>query len=129
MIIGIGTDILETDRILRLIQSGGNKFLERWFSPEEIKYCQGKTKPYIHFAARISAKEAIVKAIRMPSGTLITWQSISVEHDQNGAPLAVLSGKVLERSRELGVTTLHLSISHTDQYATATAVAEGIPRA
>lgn len=124
MILGIGTDILETQRIRKLIDSHGERFLDKWFSPEEITYCASKNRPYLHFAARMAAKEALAKAIRISPKESIPWKEISVSRGDNGEPAFVLSGRTLQRTREMKIARFHLSISHSDDYATATVVAE-----
>lgn len=124
MIIGIGTDILETQRIRKLIDSPGDRFLDKWFSPEEITYCASKNRPYLHFAARMAAKEALAKAIRISPKGPIPWKEISVTRGASGEPEFLLSGRTLQRTRELKIARLHLSISHSDDYATATVIAE-----
>lgn len=124
MIIGVGTDILETERIRAMIDNGGLSFLNHWFTESEIQYCSSKLRPHVHFAARLAAKEAIAKAIRVERAMPVSWKDISIVKDENGAPEAVLSGFPESRARELGVTALHVSLSHTEHYATATAIAE-----
>ncbi len=124
MIVGVGTDILETGRIRALIEKGGASFLDHWFTEEEIRYCNAKVKPFVHFAARLSAKEAVAKSIRIEASMPVSWKDISIEKDENGAPRAVLSGGPARRASHLGVTAIHVSISHGDAYVTATAVAE-----
>lgn len=59
----LGIDIIEIDRIEKIIQEFGDTFLKKVFSEEEIKYCKAKAKPSQHFAARFAAKEAIAKAL------------------------------------------------------------------
>ncbi len=125
MIIGIGTDILSTKRIQNLVDKYGNTFLERWFSPEEIRYCQGKNNPSIHFAARMAAKEAVAKSIMIDGKNGIPWKLISVVRDEDGKPSALLSGWLRESAEKKGVKKISLSISHCEEYATATALAEG----
>jgi len=124
MIIGTGTDILSTQRVQYLISSYGDQFLERWFSPDEIAWCRAKNRPYLHFAARMAAKEAVAKAIRMQRDDGVPWRDIEIGNDSGGVPFARLTGRPLERSRELNIATIHVSLSHCDEYATATAVSE-----
>ena len=73
-------------------------------------------------AARFAAKEAFVKALRAPAG--MPWQDIEVVNDPQGAPVFQLYGAALDRAKELGITTAHLSISHDTSVATAFVVAE-----
>ena len=125
MTIGVGTDIVEVDRVSRLIYEGQERFLKRWFSEEEIRYCQAKARPELHFAARLAAKEAVFKALRSQWVGPVPWRDIEVGHNDEGAPVAVLRGTVLDKAQTAGVVALHLSISHCNSFATATVVAEG----
>lgn len=125
MIVGLGTDILETNRMDALIAKGGNSFLERWFTAEEIGYCRSKARPVLHFAARMSAKEAVAKALRVEKNMPLSWKDIGIVRDETGAPHVVLTGLPAQRARDLGVASILLSMSHTEEYATATAVAVG----
>ena len=123
MITGTGTDIIETERVRNLIDTYGDRFLRRWFDVREIEYCSRKAKPYLHFAARLAAKEATVKALGLPSGPL-RWKYIIVENLEDGRPRIQLNGEPLEEVERLGTTRLHVSISHCDAYAIAMVTAE-----
>ncbi len=124
MIAGMGTDIISVDRISQLIQQRGMRFLERWFSPREIEYCHSKAHPDLHFAARIAAKEAVLKALRISWNSPMKWQLIEINNDQQGIPSVSLTGRLLEEAKQAGITNLHISLSHCQHYAAATAIAE-----
>jgi holo-[acyl-carrier protein] synthase len=83
-----------------------------------------KAKPHVHFAARFAAKEAVFKALRLPTKTPLCWKDIVIERDDDGAPRLVLHGNTLATADTLGVTSLHLSLSHGDNYAVAMVIAE-----
>lgn len=121
---GTGTDIVSVARIARLINDRGARFLERWFTPGEIAYCSGKAQPSQHFAARMAAKEAVVKALRSSWDGPIPWLSIEISNDERGAPCVRLSGTVLESARRDGVGAIQVSLSHCDEFATAIAIAD-----
>lgn len=127
MIIGTGVDIVETDRVLALIEKGGRAFLEKWFGTGEIAYCEAKAHPYIHYAARLAAKEAVYKALRVGRDTALAWKGVAVETDVDGVPRLALSGAALEIARSRGIVTMHVSLSHCRGYAVATVTAEGNP--
>lgn len=127
MIIGTGIDIVETDRVLALIEKGGRAFLEKWFGAGEIAYCEAKADPYIHFAARLAAKEAVYKALRVGREMPLAWKDVVVETDADGAPRLALSGSALEMARNRGIGTMHVSLSHCRGYAVAAVTAEGNP--
>jgi len=111
-LIGIGVDLIEVKRIRRL---GKNKrFLPKVFSKEEIRYCQSRKNKWQHFAVRFAAKEAVWKALNR-SG--VRWRDISVERQESGRPEVKLQHK------KFGAVTVLLSLSHTEKYAAASAVA------
>ncbi len=118
-----GTDIVSVARVDKLIADHGLRFLQRWFTPAEIEYCGLKARPGQHFAARLAAKEAVVKALRSPWHGPVPWRGVEIVHDECGAPVARLSGAVLEAAGRLGIDAVQVSLSHCEEYATAVAVA------
>lgn len=116
-ILGIGVDVVDIGRFAASLERTPT-LRERLFTPSEADL------PLESLAGRFAAKEAFVKALRAPGG--MSWQDISVVNDAQGAPTLELSGAALVRSRELGVTVAHLSISHDTTIATAFVVAEGV---
>lgn len=122
-IIATGTDIVSVARVAGLIETGGERFLGRWFTEAEIAYCSSMARPALHFAARLAAKEAVVKVLRAPSGGPLPWRSIEIGHDAAGAPTVRLADTVLETARRTGVGPLQVSLSHCEEYAVAVAVA------
>lgn len=114
-----GTDIIEVERIKESIEKIGDKFLNRVFTENEIKYCEEKkiTK-YEHYAARFAAKEAIFKAISplLDNKFSIDWTDIEILNDNQGRPYAVLSKENLKN------INIDISLSHIKEYALATAV-------
>ena len=112
----IGTDIVEIERIKNSIDKYGLKFIEKIFTPREIKYCQNKENCYPHFAGRFAAKESIKKAI-FSSKIInqIDFKSIEIVNDSYGVPLVKMN-KILK------VKNSQLSISHEKKYAVAFAL-------
>ena len=131
MILGIGTDICDIRRIEQSIEKHGERFLKKIFTQGERDYCQKKARPAMSFAKRFAAKEAIAKALAGPETESLSWQSVEVQNDPSGRPIAILNGKALERLNsqiESGyVGHIHLSLSDDFPYATAFAIAERIP--
>ncbi|GEM_PF-284705 len=119
---GVGTDIVGVPRIAALIRVGGSAFLQRWFTPLEIAYCTAKAVPSRHFAARLAAKEAVVKALAFGWEGPLPWRSVEIVNEAHGAPVARLRGEVLAAARRAGVGTIRISMSHCDEYATAVAL-------
>jgi holo-[acyl-carrier protein] synthase len=119
---GAGTDIVSVSRVGALIDARGSAFLERWFTPQEIDYCTAKAVPSRHFAARLAAKEAVVKALPLPWDGPLPWRSIEIVAGERGAPSVRLSGRVREDAARAGVGHIAISLSHSDEYATAIAL-------
>lgn len=119
MIVGIGTDIIETARIERALKRG--RFVKRLYTDIEMDYLKNKNAE--SFAGYFAAKEAVVKAL----GTGFSgFQFKDIEvYKERGAPLVRLYGNALIISQNKGIKSIHLSISHCKEYATAVAVAEG----
>lgn len=112
-VIGLGTDIVEVDRIARFAQKPGA--LERIFSEEEISYCLARKNKYQHLAVRFAAKEAVYKALPF-SG--VAFRDIAVSNGADGAP------RVTVRDARCAGLDIIISLSHTERYASATAVVQ-----
>ena len=123
MIKGTGVDIIDVPRIKKMIEKG-NRFLETVFTPEEIEYSRSKHSAEIHFAARFAAKEAFFKALGTGWRYGMRWEEINIQNDPLGKPEIQLSGKTLEFFNRLKCHRIHLSISHTKEYAVAFVVLE-----
>ena len=121
MIKGIGIDLIEVGRMARLIAEDG-KFVERVFSAEEIRYCRGKRFRAQHFAVRFAAKEALLKALGCGLRGGIGWKDISVENDPVGKPVIRLSGKAEKQFGSMKGRRVHLSMSHTRDWAVSCVV-------
>lgn len=119
---GVGTDIVAVGRIEALMQDRGMAFLERWFTAREISYCSSKAVPSRHFAARLAAKEAVLKALPVAWDGPLPWRSIDIANDSRGVPSASLSGAILDAAIRAGVGEIRLSLSHSDEYAIAIAL-------
>ena len=114
-----GTDIIEVERIKESIEKLGDKFLNRVFTENEIKYCEEKNiSKYEHYAARFAAKEAIFKAISplLDNKFSIDWTDIEILNDDQGRPYAVLSKENFKN------INIDISLSHIKEYAIAMAV-------
>src|ERR1035437_10145145 len=86
MIQGIGIDLVENERIEKIITKWGEKFLQRVFSEEEINYCGRHIQASIHYGARFAAKEAFLKALGIGLGMGVKLREIEVVHDDQGKP-------------------------------------------
>ena len=124
-ILGTGIDIVEIGRLEEVIVRRGERFLDRVFTERERAYCGERPRPVIHYAGRFAAKEAVLKAIRTGWIEGIGWKDIEVELGAMGEPSIRLAGGALDRARAMGIQTIHVSISHTESHAVASAIAEG----
>ena len=124
-IIGIGTDITECLRIARMIERHGELFVNRVYTPEEIRYCQNRKQSTQHFTGRWAAKEAILKALGTGWTRGISWLDMEIRNEPGGRPVVTVRGGVKEVVEQLGITKLLVSISHCRSHATACAVAVG----
>ncbi|MFQ6082661.1 MAG: holo-ACP synthase [Candidatus Aminicenantia bacterium] len=113
MIVGIGIDIIEVNRIKKADQKT-RRFLERIFTKNELNYCLSKKNKYQHLAARFAAKEAFFKAI----GKRISWKDVEVRNLPSGKPEL----KLLNPS--LSFEKIHLSLSHLKEYSLAVVILE-----
>lgn len=118
----VGTDIVAVGRIAALVRDRNSAFLKRWFTVREIDYCSGKAVPSRHLAARLAAKEAVVKALPIAWDGPLPWRSIEIVNDPRGAPSVRLSGTVLDAATKAGVGEIKVSLSHCEEYATAVAL-------
>ena len=117
MKIKCGTDIIEIDRIKDTIDEMGEKFLNRIFTKEEIKYCESKNKQkYEHYAARFAAKEAAFKALsfNIQNKYSVSWQDIEVANNEQGRPSLNIKNIDLNN-----IESIDISLSHCKNYAVA----------
>lgn len=125
MILGTGIDLVEVARIRETFQKNGQRFAERILLPSEISYCLSQRDPAPFLAARFAAKEAISKAFGTGIGAALGWQDLEIRHETSGHPIVVLHGAGLQLFNSRQARSLHVSLSHTDNYAIATAILEG----
>lgn len=125
MILGIGMDIVEIERVRAMLESKGDRALRRLFTDSEASYALGRGDPIRHFAARIAAKEAAFKALAgSEQARAIAWREIEVRNEHDGRPQLLLYGGAARRAGELGTTRHLLTISHTRLTAGAVVLLE-----
>lgn len=120
MVIGIGIDIIEIDRIKKSIDRFGERFLNKIFTETEIKYCDSKFNRYQHYAARFAAKEAIYKALATGWKKQANWKSMEIVNDSTGLPYVIIYGKLKEFIQD--DKEIKISMSHSDNYVTCVAI-------
>ena len=125
MILGIGIDIIEVTRIQASHERFGEHFLNRVLHPAETAYCLTHKKPAPFIAARFAAKEAISKAFGTGIGAALGWRDMEIRRKESGEPFVILHGKGEKLFAACGAKQLLVSLSHTKDYAAATAVLEG----
>jgi len=123
MIFGIGTDIIEVERIKKQI-SKGNCFKERIFTLKEIQYCESKKTKAQNYAARFAVKEAFFKAIGTGWRGGLAFNEIEVVNNELGKPEIVLYGKTKEITEQTKVTNIQVSLSHVKDLASAIVILE-----
>ena len=124
MIVGIGVDLFSVTRVEDDLEQGEKGLRDTIYTPEEIAYCQSKRYPGQHFAARFAAKEAVFKALGASGLSGSHWRDVEVRVERNGRSYVLLHGKVREAADQLKVTAVHVSLSHTRDWAVASVVME-----
>jgi holo-[acyl-carrier protein] synthase len=124
MIVGLGIDIAEVDRVKAAIERHGERFLRRIYTDAEIRYCESKANKFERFAGRFAAKEAAMKAIGTGWKGGVAWREFEVVREPSGRPTVRFHGKAAEFAQRLGARRASLSISHTEQQAIAQVILE-----
>jgi holo-[acyl-carrier protein] synthase len=124
MIVGLGVDIAEVDRIARAIERHGRAFLERVFAPAEIAYCERYRNRFERYAGRFAAKEAAMKALGTGWSRGVRWVDIEVTRLASGQPTLTLHGETRGHAERLGVRRASLSITHSGNTALAQVILE-----
>jgi holo-[acyl-carrier protein] synthase len=111
---GIGTDVVEIDRIGNLIEKYGDHFLNKVFTDNEIAYCRSKARPAVHFAGRWAVKEAFYKALPATVQPVSGWKSIETLPDgTTGKPVICLLAELLkERLTSEAISSWMVTVSH-----------------
>jgi holo-[acyl-carrier protein] synthase len=121
-VIGIGVDLCEVGR-MRAALARTPSLRTRVFTEAERAYCDRRRDPTERYAARFAAKEAVMKAMGVGMGAC-KWREIEVAKAPSGAPSVRLHGGAARLAAERGITTWHLTLTHTHVTAEAIAVAE-----
>jgi holo-[acyl-carrier protein] synthase len=125
MILGVGIDIIEVARVQGSLERFGDRFLNRLLLPDEIAYCRGNKTPAPFVAVRFAAKEAISKAFGTGIGAQLGWHDLEIRRKESGEPFVVLHGGGAKLFEARVAQRLLISLSHTQNYATAVAILEG----
>jgi holo-[acyl-carrier protein] synthase len=124
MIVGLGVDIAEVDRIEAAIARHGQRFLNRVFTPAEITYCSKHRHRAERFAGRFAVKEAAMKALGTGWRRGVRWVDIEVVREASGKPTLKLSGASRAMADRLSVKHIAVTITHTGNLALAEVIFE-----
>jgi holo-[acyl-carrier protein] synthase len=125
MIVGVGLDLIEIERVGRMVAINEERALKRLFTFREVDYASRHANPTRHYAARLAAKEAAYKAL---SGNdlarAVSWKDIEVVVREDGQPMLEFHGHAKKRATELGVTRAWVTLTHSETTAAAVVVLE-----
>jgi holo-[acyl-carrier protein] synthase len=124
MIVGLGMDLAEIDRIEQAITRHGTTFLERVFTPQEAEYCERHRNKFERYAGRFAAKEAVMKALGTGWRNGVRWRDIEVVREPSGKPTLQLAGVTAELAKKMGVRNISLTITHAGNLAMAQVIFE-----
>ena len=125
MIISLGLDLCEVPRIRDMLERHGERFKARTFTEAERAYCDKNADPAMHYAARFAAKEAVAKALGTGFADNVGWQDIEVLRAESGQPSIALHDGAAAKAKELGITKVLVTLTHTKETAAASVVAVG----
>ena len=114
----VGIDVIEVDRVRRVLERHPQRFLNRVYTPEEAAFCRGRVP---ELAARFAAKEAVMKALGTGARS-VAWRDIEVLPDRRGKPMVYLYGGAEARAEQIGLEAMDISLAHIDAFAIASVV-------
>jgi holo-[acyl-carrier protein] synthase len=118
----IGIDIVEIPRLEKASKKWGKAFLQKVYTRRELAYARSKRFPQQHLAARFAAKEAIFKALGEVEREFVGWKNIEIVNDAYGKPEVRWHGRAEAIRRKRGLDGAVVSLSHTENYAVASAM-------
>jgi holo-[acyl-carrier protein] synthase len=124
LVVGLGLDIAEIDRIEAAIARHGAPILERLYTSSEVAYCESHRNKFERYAGRFAAKEATMKALGTGWRRGVRWRDIEVIREPSGKPSLSLKGAAKRIAEELGVNNISLTITHSGNLALAEVILE-----
>jgi holo-[acyl-carrier protein] synthase len=124
LIVGMGIDIAEVERIQAAIEKRGAAFLKRIYTPKEAAYCERFKNKYERYAGRFAVKEAAMKALGTGWQQGVRWVDLEVVREKSGRPTLAISGEAGKIAARLGVKNIAVSITHTAEQALALVIFE-----
>ena len=114
-----GVDVIEIERISRILDQYKSRFLNKIYTPRELIYCNNRAN---QLSTRFAAKEAVMKALG--TGTTVNWKDIEVTRNPGEAPQILLHGKAKMHAAKNNIMNLSVSLSHSREFAIAVVVGE-----
>ena len=127
-VINLGIDLIECQRIRDLWSRHGDRVTDRLLTPAELEYVRRYVADVVpRLAGRFAAKEAILKVLGTGWRGQIAWRDMEILNDSAGRPYVTLTGECQRVAESLGIARVLISITHTENYAAATAIGVGAP--
>ena len=124
MVVGLGVDIVQNERIKEIIDKWGDKFLAKIFSKTELDFINKHEQKLQRYASNYAVKEAFVKALGTGFRNGINFHNIQVRRDELGKPFIELMGSTKSFADKKGVSKIHTTISHEKDYSVAVVIFE-----
>jgi holo-[acyl-carrier protein] synthase len=124
MILGVGLDVVETDRVARALATHGRRFEERVYTPLELADCAQRADRVQALAARFAAKEAFLKALGTGFATGLSLREVEVVRGEGRHPTIRLTGSAAAHAQRTGLRRIHVSLSHQAGLAAAVVILE-----
>lgn len=125
MIVGLGVDIAEVERVRGAIERQGERFLKRVYTEKERAYCEQFKNKYERYAGRFAVKEAAMKALGTGWSRGVRWVDVETVRERGGRPGLELHGEAKRIADKLGVKHIAVTITHTESQALAQVIFEG----
>lgn len=122
-ILGIGSEIVESLRVARMIERHGEQFINRIFTTAEVRFCNSSPTATQQFAGRWAAKEAVLRAVGIRSRKDFDYKSLEIRRSKDDRLTVAFRGGMVDAIEQLNVGEIHLTIAHCRAVATATAIA------
>ena len=124
MILGLGLDLTQIERVRGLIERRGERAVQRLFTAGERAYCERKKDKFASYAGRFAVKEAVMKLLGTGWARGVRWVDIEVARAPGEAPRVLLHGETARIAQRKGIARIHITITHDAGIAAAVAVAE-----
>ncbi len=124
MVVGLGVDIIQNNRIQSIVEKWGDKFLKKIFTEYELDFINKHSQKTQRYASNYAAKEAVAKALGTGFRNGIRFRNIELKRDNMGKPFIELAGTTKSFADDLGINKIHTTISHEKEYSVAVVIFE-----